>query len=757
MQSHIRYGGGVAVPGAHPGLAFKPIPAIARHKVPAFQPVCQPMGVHSFTVTMVGCCTGADGEGRNVRAAFDNTNVSLLGSNSRDRRAELRKLDSYKSFQEFYRIAVQEGRELTVEIKLKHSNRFERRNSTPPTGLRNSQGNPEFKGLVKRLETYYARSDRTWYTLDIELTDYKLVSNDPINLLPPSPAVPDPAVPPTVPGDVSVGTERTYYAWPSDQLDTIGLQQELDRLDKLPDPSSPKIAFFKKAILDRATDGLFVKGENEQWFLKSNNTLYRSIPLVNLEDTFPPPILKTIPYEAVQFPFSIIKRPVLAPVLEDGMIDTDKLFINEEELVDSDPNSYGFAAYAKGFVSLFLELVGCVGGLVTLGSIISGGTAFSALTLGAAAAAAAFAIFLAVGTVFSCVAIVNAARRLLFEESGGLKSVAEIGDDTSWWVLILIILMSIPGTFGLLRQLVGNIPVIGPLLKGAASQITSNSPSAPSSVSNTAATVSSSATPSQVNALRQSFRFMFSRAGRIIGRLTSRYSISDKVSNDLIDLYNSGRISIDDLKLLEEGIETNAGTGKNPIDRDVSEILERYNNSTTTASFPETIIDVFADDYVEVFPNPTPTPTPSTPPPAPTPTPPPAPTPAPPAPTPAPSAPTPTPPPSRPPAPRPSPTTGPTRLILGLDVPTFSRTVVNEFSTHNLQRVEVIYPSAGTVSYDRPSYFLGENLNAFLSRPLEPGTVINFIYPDGTDFTRVIQLWENSGLEYVTSGVFRVP
>lgn len=184
MQSNIRYTGGTDVPGALPGLSFRTIPSIARHKVPGFQPMYQHMGIDSVTVTMVGCFTGADGVEETLRPKFDNTNVVLLGSGGGDRRALIRQLDSYKSFQDFYRISVQQGRELTVELNL--SGKFSAAEDTLGcTGLRNTRGNPQFKALVKRIDTYYARSDRTWYTLDLEITDYKLISDAPINLLPP--------------------------------------------------------------------------------------------------------------------------------------------------------------------------------------------------------------------------------------------------------------------------------------------------------------------------------------------------------------------------------------------------------------------------------------------------------------------------------------------------------------------------------------------------------------------------------------------
>jgi hypothetical protein len=49
--------------------------------------------------------------------------------------------------------------------------------------LRNSEtGNPSFKGIVRNMEVYHSRSDRTWYTIQMELTDYGLIGEEAINL-----------------------------------------------------------------------------------------------------------------------------------------------------------------------------------------------------------------------------------------------------------------------------------------------------------------------------------------------------------------------------------------------------------------------------------------------------------------------------------------------------------------------------------------------------------------------------------------------
>jgi hypothetical protein len=223
MQSNIRYSGGTDVPGALPGLSFRTIPSIARHKVPGFQPVYQHMGIDSVTVTMVGCFTGADGaEEGNLRSNFDGVSAVLLGDEAEQRITLIKRLDSYKSFQDFYRISVQQGRELTVELNISGSGKFNpAEDDEVCTGLRNSRGNPQFKALVKRMDTYYTRSDRTWYTIDLEITDYRLISDRPIALLRPREPLPSDTDPTSGnPGDLRPATEPPsnsyrgrYYLW----------------------------------------------------------------------------------------------------------------------------------------------------------------------------------------------------------------------------------------------------------------------------------------------------------------------------------------------------------------------------------------------------------------------------------------------------------------------------------------------------------------------------------------------------------------
>ncbi len=195
MSSAFSAQGNTDVPNSTPGLNFKLIPNLAKHKIPGFQPAYQHLGIDGCICTMVGCFTGADGyslledeagKGKTSKQAlgnstlFDSYGVAGLDTQEGLKRIS-QQLDSYKNFQQFYQFAIKQGKELTVEINLA-------KNGSLPIGtgsdetLRAGNGNPKFKALVKNIEVYHARSDRTWYTLQLELTDFGLASKTPINL-----------------------------------------------------------------------------------------------------------------------------------------------------------------------------------------------------------------------------------------------------------------------------------------------------------------------------------------------------------------------------------------------------------------------------------------------------------------------------------------------------------------------------------------------------------------------------------------------
>lgn len=756
MQSNVRYGGGIDVPGALPGLSFRAIPAIARHKVPGFQPVYQHMGIDSVTVTMVGCFTGADGEGDNIRAAFDNTNVSLLGSNSRDRRAELRKLDSYKSFQEFYRIAVQEGRELTVEINLKHSNRFEGRNSTSPTGLRNSQGNPEFKGLVKRLDTYYARSDRTWYTLDIELTDYKLVSNNPINLLPDtsntqqsrSLASGSETDPFTTQGITPNLKEGDYYIWNLDVKNKVS--NELGLLEDLYENQVDRVV--REKLLESSSVSVS-KNENDEW--AAGAVILDEVPCSNIQQS---ELRDLILEYSVNVTLPEERNPV-SRIYPCNIIRTDRVLVKQlgtPEIYVPRTNLFRprWQEVLKAYADIVLRGVGCASLTVAaINSALAAASAFltTGVTVGAISAASIPAgiffsfltIALGASAIAECGSLIYTAVQLLRNTFGG-DSLEEsntrffqtlYSEGQSKTVLGLtvrfaveIFAAKIPGLIGRLFQF--SLPSKVRAILGAKT---------PTALIDASSTLSTSSNSTDMNAIRRIGNFLSRLARGSTGDVLTRIYGLVPNNADLIEGLSNLNLNARQLELLEGALEEAVSK---------EEFLRLFNSRMSRGLSGDTAENVIrelrsanlaglAGGGLGSAPTATPPPTSLVP-------------------TPAPPAPTLAPPPSGPPAPRPSPIAGPTRLIFGLDARAFSQRVVNEFSTHKLQRVEVTYPSADTVIYSQ-SYFLEENLNVFLSRPLEPDTVIDFIYPNGTDFTRVIQLWENSGLKHVGSGVFRVP
>ncbi len=181
MSSILPMQGSRDTPNATPGLSFKIMPNIAKMKVPGFQPIFQHLGVDGLIITIVGTFTGADGFTSVNRPLFESYGVRGL-----DTEAGLRKiigqLDAYKNFQEFYQFAVQEGRALEVEINLAKNGLLKQEAVTENKVLRAGNGNPKFTGLIKSMEVYHSRPDRTWYTIQFEVTDFKLASKNPINL-----------------------------------------------------------------------------------------------------------------------------------------------------------------------------------------------------------------------------------------------------------------------------------------------------------------------------------------------------------------------------------------------------------------------------------------------------------------------------------------------------------------------------------------------------------------------------------------------
>jgi hypothetical protein len=110
------------------------------------------------------------------------------------------RLDSYHEFTSFQRLSY--NKELEVEINLAKNvdSRAPKKNKYEEWGwnstsakvqkdadwgpLRNGEnGNPRFKGVIRGMEAYYARHDRTWYLMTLEVTDLGLSSDVPLNLI----------------------------------------------------------------------------------------------------------------------------------------------------------------------------------------------------------------------------------------------------------------------------------------------------------------------------------------------------------------------------------------------------------------------------------------------------------------------------------------------------------------------------------------------------------------------------------------------
>jgi hypothetical protein len=200
MKSVIPMQGSMDVPGAQPGLSIKVVPNVIKHRIPGFQPAYQHLGVDTVMVTIVGAFTGADGESirnynhflgaKNLLNSPDSPDPSYKGPADQRPYGNLKFIkstfDSYNSFNEFYRISVLDSNELVVEINMARNNDITQKSDPSPelsTQLRDpATGNPKFKAFVRKIEAFHTRSDRTWYTMDLEVIDHGNRSDEPVNL-----------------------------------------------------------------------------------------------------------------------------------------------------------------------------------------------------------------------------------------------------------------------------------------------------------------------------------------------------------------------------------------------------------------------------------------------------------------------------------------------------------------------------------------------------------------------------------------------
>lgn len=269
MRSVLPVQGGMDTPNAMPGMQFRVISNIAKHRIPGFQPIYQHLGVEATYITLIGTFTGDGGLGaitkyddayEGAKSKVRSTSEGGVASRAEDdfidkevgtdflvkptkklsdraRKTEVPKnylngslfnsdgcpgecgdmpstnpgtgksnlkqpynvashetakplweiasqLDSYHEFVSFYKIAVQQGNELEVEVNVRRNNDgLKPRKGIESDPLRNIQtGNPKFKGYVRRMEVYHSRSDRTWYMIEMEVTDHALAGTKAINL-----------------------------------------------------------------------------------------------------------------------------------------------------------------------------------------------------------------------------------------------------------------------------------------------------------------------------------------------------------------------------------------------------------------------------------------------------------------------------------------------------------------------------------------------------------------------------------------------
>ena len=194
MTSNLPVTGGSQTPGAQPGLNFRIVNSLVKHKIPGFGPVYQPMGIDTINCTIVGCFTGADGSDKYKIGNIDNFsdggyNYSNdlfglngeIGNQSRFLDDVVHRFDSFENFQSFYNEIIQTNKEIEVEINLKKNTNV-LANGSEGIFRDSTTGNPKFKGFIKRFDSYYVRDDRTWYIMDVQLTTNHIISKKCLNL-----------------------------------------------------------------------------------------------------------------------------------------------------------------------------------------------------------------------------------------------------------------------------------------------------------------------------------------------------------------------------------------------------------------------------------------------------------------------------------------------------------------------------------------------------------------------------------------------
>ena len=195
MTSNLPVTGGSQAPGAQPGLNFRVVNSLIKHKIPGFRPIYQPMGIDTINCTIVGCFTGADGFDKNrigsiesfTQAAHEISPDLLgldgnVGFGTRDFINNAVTLyDSFENYQSFYNTIIEPNKEIEIEVNLR-KNTSVLKNGSEGIFRDKITGNPKFRGYIKRFDSYYVRADRMWYIMDVQLTTNNPTKNKCINL-----------------------------------------------------------------------------------------------------------------------------------------------------------------------------------------------------------------------------------------------------------------------------------------------------------------------------------------------------------------------------------------------------------------------------------------------------------------------------------------------------------------------------------------------------------------------------------------------
>ena len=179
-SSSLKTQGGLDVPNAQPGLSFSIKPNIAKMRIPGSSPVFQHLGIDTVMVTLVGRFSGQDGT---VDSIDENLKPAPKDKNSIYKDDEL-KVDTLLDLDRFYKFSFLQGKELEVEINL--SKYFKNSDSRKKIGLDKDfagirdydTGNIKFKGHLRQIESYYAKASSTYYTIQLEISDFGLVGKN---------------------------------------------------------------------------------------------------------------------------------------------------------------------------------------------------------------------------------------------------------------------------------------------------------------------------------------------------------------------------------------------------------------------------------------------------------------------------------------------------------------------------------------------------------------------------------------------------